>query len=130
MANSISFVGRIGQEPELKDVGSNTVLEFSAASDVGWGDRKVTNWFRCSMWGKRGQNLKQHLTKGKQVFITGELSLRKFTDRDGNERLSPEVNVNQLDFVSGGQDRPMDGGSAPAPQAAPATPATDDDMPF
>ncbi len=132
MSNNISFVGRLGSDPELKHVGDYTVLELNVANNTGFGDKKITNWFRCTIWGNRGEKLQSFLSKGKQVFITGELSLRKFTNNDGVEKTSAEVKVDQLDFISGG-----DGGSnsdydspAPANQAAPSSPETDEDLPF
>lgn len=133
MSNNISFVGRVGSDPELKDVGSSTVLEFRVANDTGFGERKTTNWFRCAYWGRRAQSLQPYLQKGKQVFITGELTLRKYTDREGVERWSPDVNVNQLDFVGGNPNGQNGGGQEGASQSAPApapSPETDEDMPF
>jgi single-strand DNA-binding protein len=132
MSNSISFLGNIANEPELKEVGQNSVLEFSLANNVGFGDRQVTNWFRCTMWGKRAVSLQPHLNKGKQIFVIGQLSLRKFTDREGVERISPDVRVSEIEFVRGGQG---DSPSAPAASTGaastpPATAETEDDMPF
>ena len=127
MSNSISFVGRIGQDPELKDVGSSQVLEFSIANDTGFGDRKTTNWFRCAYWGKRGASVQQYLSKGKQVFITGELTLREYTDKEGAKRISPDLNVSALDFVGSNGESQAPG--QPAPQA-PSSPETDENMPF
>jgi single-strand DNA-binding protein len=139
MSNNLSFLGRIGNDPELKQVGQTELLEVNVANNVGFGDRRSTNWFRCTIWGKRAQSLKQYLTKGKQIFVTGQLTLREYTTKEGEKRISPEVSVDQLDFVSGG-DNQGDGnayGGAPATNqnAAPAAPApasaeTDDDMPF
>ena len=137
MSNSISFIGRVGNDPELKEVGQNSVLDLSIANNVGFGDRQITNWFRCSLWGKRAVSLKPHMTKGKQVFVTGQLSLRKFTDREGVERISPEVRISELEFA-GDRNFSGDGGdsySTPSTQSGPATtppatPETEDDMPF
>lgn len=133
MSNSISLVGRVGQEPELKHVGDYSVLEFSVANDVGFGDKKVTNWFRCTVWGKRATSLQPYLNKGKQVFVIGELALRKYTTNEGVERISPDLRVDKLDFV-GDRMASEATNEMPSPSAAPAspapTPATDDDMPF
>lgn len=135
MSNSISFLGNIANEPELKEVGQNSVLEFTLANNVGFGDRQVTNWFRCTMWGKRAVSLQPHLAKGKQIFVIGQLSLRKFTDREGVERLSPDVRVNEIEFVRGGNgggdsyaSTPAAAGAATTPPAS--SPETEDDMPF
>ena len=127
MSNSFSFVGRIGKDPELKDVGQSQVLEFSIAHDVGFGDRKVTNWVNAKIWGKKGVGLSQHLTKGSQVFVSGELTLREYADKEGAKRLSPDLNVNALDFVgSKGESRDED----PTYEQKPASPETDSDLPF
>ena len=139
MSNNLSFLGRIGNDPELKQVGQTELLEVNVANNVGFGDRRSTNWFRCTIWGKRAQSLKQYLTKGKQIFVTGQLTLKEYTTKEGEKRISPEVSVDQLDFVSGGDNQGGDNtyGGAPAANqnAAPAAPApasaeTDDDMPF
>lgn len=101
MSNNLSFSGRLGGDAELKEVAESQVLEFSVASDVGYGDKKTTNWFRCAIWGKRAEALEQYLKKGQQVFVTGSLTLREFTDKNDNERISPDVRVNELDLMGG-----------------------------
>ncbi len=97
MSNSITFIGRLTRDSEKKDVGSG-LLSFSVANDVGFGDKKVTNFFNCNIWGKRAETLSAHLTKGKQIVVYGELQLRKY-EKDGVERISPDVNVSNIDFA-------------------------------
>jgi len=124
--NVISFLGRVGNEPEIKKVGDNDVLEFSIANNVGFGDKQITNWFRCALWGKRATSLNGHISKGKELFVTGELSMRTYTNKDGVEKLSADLRLGAVQFTSGG-DR---GDSAP-PQQQRTTPTDDDgDMPF
>ncbi len=155
MSNSIAFVGHLGQDAELRRVGENTVLEFTVANNVGYGERKITNWFRCNLWGKQAQSLEPMLLKGKQVFVTGELTLRPWTTREGVERLSPDVRCNNVHLIRGGQGEGSGPGSdsqtqepraysgsepAPAPshaskspsssQPASAAPAGEDELPF
>ena len=124
MSNSISFVGRLGSDPELKDVGSSQVLEFSIANNCGFGDKKTTNWFRAALWGKQAASLQPHLSKGKQIFITGELVIRSYT-KDGVEKFSNDIRVSAIDFVSGGGDESGGGSSKPAPAET-----SQDDLPF
>ena len=121
MSNSISFVGRVGSDPERKDAGVSNVLNFRVANDTGYGDKKTTNWFRCGYWGRRGVKLANYLEKGKQVFISGELTIREY-EKDGQKRISPEINVEKVDFV--GSREPSE------PRAAPQTEGEDLDMPF
>jgi single-strand DNA-binding protein len=130
MSNNISFVGRLSKDPELKQVGQNDVLELNVANNIGFGDRKSTNWFRCAIWGKRAVSLQEHLTKGQEVFITGQLTLREYTNRDGVKAISAEIKVGEIEFIGGKKEG---GGSAPAqsrPAPAQSRPETDEDLPF
>lgn len=119
MSNNISFVGRLGGEPELKEVGGTSLLTFSIANNVGFGDRKITNWFRANIWGKQADSLQNHLSKGKQIFVTGELSINSY-EKDGETRYSNDIRVNNIDFVSGGDQGGENSSSA----------QSDDDIPF
>ena len=141
MSNNISFIGRIGNDPELKQVGQNDILELNVANNVGFGDRRSTNWFRCAIWGRRAVSLQPHMTKGKEVFVTGQLTLREYTNRDGEKRISADVKVGEIEFVGGGNREQTQGSSdysssapaassRPAAASAPHSPETDDDMPF
>lgn len=120
MANSISFDGRLGRDAELKSVGETQVLNFVVASDVGYGDKKKTNWFNCAIWGKRGSSLEQYLKKGQAVTCYGEFSSREYEGKNG-KGISMEVRVNELT---------LQGGKSDAPASAPATANDGDDMPF
>ena len=129
MSNNISMICRLGGDAELKAVGSTELLEFNVVNETGFGDKKISSWYRAKIWGKKATSLHDHLTKGKQIVVYGELSLRKYTDKDGVEKMSPEVNVSNLDFCGDKQG----GGSAPAPAPAPSAPTTaetEDNMPF
>lgn len=135
MTNKISFAGRLAANAELKHIPSGEALcSFRVASDVGYGDKKSTNWFTCQIWGKRGESLLAHLAKGQQVTVWGTLTLREWADKDGAKRLSPDVRVDEIALQGGKRE-----GEAPAPAparkpaAAPAGSGFDDmsdDVPF
>ena len=65
-----------------------------------------------SIWGKRAESLEQHLTKGKQITVYGELKVRKY-ETDKGEGTSVEIRVNEFDF-GGSNDKSSDssGGSS------------------
>ncbi len=103
--NVCTFVGRLGRDSEKKELGDNTVLNFSLASDVGYGDKKSTLWVNCAVWGKRAETLAQYLKKGTSATVVGQLSQRAYTDKEGAEKLSLELRVNEIDFQN-----PKEGG--------------------
>lgn len=72
MGATVMVSGRLGGDPEVKQVGGSMVLEFSLAEQV---DRDTSRWWRVSVWGKRGEVLHEHglLFKGRHVSVVGEL---------------------------------------------------------
>jgi single-strand DNA-binding protein len=58
-----------------------------------------TIWFRVTAWGRQAETAAEYLAKGRQVYIDGRLRLEQYTDREGNLRISPEVNANDIHFL-------------------------------
>lgn len=103
--NHITFDGRLVADPELRYTPSGeAILSFRVGSDIGFGERKTTNWFSCQVWGKRGETLKNYLSKGKQVTVYGQLTLREWQDKEGIKRISPDIRVNELTMHGGRED--------------------------
>lgn len=76
--NSAIFVGRLGKDCEVKTFdGGKSVINFSVAIDVGFGDKKETLWIDCAKWGEK-TGVATYLKKGQQVAVIGEIGLRKW----------------------------------------------------
>ncbi len=74
---NITIAGGITRDSEMRRTQSgDAVLGFSVAVDDGFGDRKTTLYFECSLWGKRGDTLAPMLKKGTKVAVSGEFSTR------------------------------------------------------
>jgi single-strand DNA-binding protein len=60
---------RLGKDSVLRTVPNSDkqVLQFTAAYDVGYGDRKRTQWINVSYWGRGNDKLQQYLLKGVRV---------------------------------------------------------------
>ena len=127
--NIWAFTGNLGHDASLKHVGDTTVLEFSVAVASGWGDKKATTWVRCAYWGKRGEAVAPFLTKGSQVGVTGEATLREYERKDGTGTgYSMELRVADLTLLGGKPEQPAATGFRR--EAKPDTPMADDDIPF
>lgn len=97
--NVLNAIGNINN-PELRFLPDTTpVLQFSFALNSGYGDKQVTTWLNCSLFGKRAQTLSDMVKKGDRVGITGELTNRKYTDKNGVEKYSLDVRVNDLTLL-------------------------------
>jgi single-strand DNA-binding protein len=117
--NKITIVGYLGRDPELRYTPSGTpVCDFSVATTERKGRREgeegeeITTWFRVNMWGRQAELANQYLQKGRLVYVEGRLTLREYTDRDGNKRTTLDVHGTDLRFIgSRGDDMAAAGAS-------------------
>lgn len=121
---TITISGNLGKDAELRQTqGGDDVLGFSVGVKQGWGDKASTNWFRCSVWGKRARTLETYLRKGTKVVVQGELTIGSY---EGKPQF--DVRANEVEFMSKGEgsgDRQADSRSR-----GPAPDDLDDDVPF
>lgn len=98
MSITISAVGNLGRDPEIVfgDNGKRRA-KFSLACSRKRGGEELTTWLSCTVFqdGLVGV-VESYLAKGKQVFVSGELSMRPYTAKDGSEKLSADVIVDRL----------------------------------
>lgn len=104
----MTVTGRLGRDAELKTMQSGKkVLSFSIADDIGWGDKKRTQWISCALFGDRAEKLAQYLTKGSMVECVGTPSARGW--KKGDEvQASIELAVSEVKLHGGAKsDRPV-----------------------
>ena len=53
-----------------------------------------TEWHRIVVWGKLAEVCRQHLSKGRQVYVEGRLQTRSWEDQQGQKRYITEINAN------------------------------------
>ena len=112
MSNSISFVGKLGKDSERKATQNGQMLKFSVAENVGWGDRKTTNWWNCTLFGKQAEgSLMDYLTKGASVFIVGEVSFPEYEGKTYNN-----VTIKHIELVGSRSDSQQQNVAPKAPQ--------------
>lgn len=147
--NSICIAGNLGKDAEVRFLpNGDAVASFSVADSQG--KDKPSIWWNCSLFGKRGESLAQYLVKGQQVTVSGTISEREWTDKDGNKRKSMDIRVADVALQGGKRDSSgTEGyqggtgqrdasapapkgyqGTRPAPKQAPNFSDMDDDIPF
>jgi len=86
--NSCSFIGRLGKDPEIKNMpNGNAVANFGIAVGDDYKDKQgqkveQTNWVNVVIFGKLAEICGQYLTKGSQVYINGKFVTRKWQDKE------------------------------------------------
>jgi single-strand DNA-binding protein len=112
--NNLSITGRLTRDSEQRYLPDGTaVLSFSVANNTGYGDKQKTDYFNCSLFGKRADGkLHEYLRKGQEVAISGEVSLNEYQTKEGEKKASLRVRVNDITLVGSSS------GSVPAKQTA------------
>jgi single-strand DNA-binding protein len=107
MMNEITFIGNLGNDPELSYTkNQKPILNFSVAVNRSWKDKEgnlktKTIWHKCRRWGNVAEKNNSNLKKGMRVFIKGELSYDSWTDKEQNKRRDAVVEVDYLERFSG-----------------------------
>ncbi len=117
---NITLTGRLGKDPEAMGSSEKQVVKFSMA--VNGYKKDQTSWFTCEVWGKLGDVVLKHCSKGKQVAVSGTMRIDNWTDKDGNNRQTPVVNVRELTFLGSADEA--------KPKQAPKKEIKADDIPF
>ena len=99
--NSVNIMGRIATDLALRPVRSSAgvVLNFRVAVDRYAGGGKVTDFIRCTAWGKTAERICTYLTKGNMIAITGSLTTGDYIDRNGIRRFTTDIFVRDFYFT-------------------------------
>lgn len=107
MKNQVFLIGHLGQNPESRTFqNGGMVAEFSLATQDGYRDpstdewKETTDWHRVKLSGRLAQVVMDYCQKGSLVFVGGKLKTERYTDREGTERRSTYVRVNEIKLLS------------------------------
>jgi single-strand DNA-binding protein len=100
----ITVVGNLTADPELRYTQSGqAVANFTIASTPRTLDRQTNEWkdgealfLRASCWRDFAEHVASSLTKGSRVIAQGRLKQRSYQDRDGNNRVSIELDIDEI----------------------------------
>ena len=149
--NKVILVGNLGKDPEIRSTqDGREIASFSIATSESWkdkssGERKEkTEWHNIVVFNPQLVTVvKNYVKKGSKLYIEGALQTRKWTDKDGHDRYSTEVvlqnfngNLTMLDSKRDGSSNDNAGYNqsynqpASAGASKPASELLDDEIPF
>jgi single-strand DNA-binding protein len=135
--NVFTFTGNLGRDAEQRYTPSgDSVVTFSVPVKSGFGDKAITSWIKCTLWGKCGDSVLPYLKKGQLVGVSGEFQCREYQDKDGQQRYSNEVRVNDVNLLGKRGESNDENAQAPqrnaqgAPPQSKAYDGLSDDIPF
>ena len=108
MLNHIIIMGRLTRDPELRRTGSGVaVVSFTLAVDRDFkaeGGEKETDFIEVTAWRNTAEFVSKYFTKGRMAVVSGRLQIRKWTDKEGNQRKTAEVVADNVYFADSKKD--------------------------
>ena len=109
MLNHIVIMGRLTRDPELRRTQSGvSVTTISVAVDRDYQSRdsqeKQTDFIDVVAWRQTAEFVSKYFTKGRMIVVEGSLQSRKWTDRNGQNRVSWEIQANNVYFGDSKRD--------------------------
>lgn len=104
MINSVTLVGRLTKDPELKYTPSNVaVATFTLAvsrpfANQQTGDRDA-DFIQCVVWRKQAENLSKFVGKGGLIGVQGRIQTRTYDDNTGARKYITEVLCDTVSFL-------------------------------
>jgi len=101
MSNTITVVGNLTGEPELRFTSAGTAMCTGSIADnrrfqVNGEWQEETSYINFVAWRELAENAAASLVKGARVVVTGRLQQRDWTDKDGNTRKSYDLVVDEI----------------------------------
>lgn len=140
--NKVILIGNLGADPEIRrTLDGKPIANLRLATSESWRDKSTgerkekTEWHRVVIFSEGLCKIaEQYLKKGSKVYVEGALQTRKWTDKDGVEKYSTEIVLQNfggvltmLDTRSQEQDS-GDKSPSRAPERRPATASKRDDI--
>lgn len=112
--NNIQLVGRLTRDPELTYTPGNglAIVKFTLAVNRPRFDKnkpQEADFINCVCFGKRAEAIANYVQKGYRFGVIGRLQINKYTDKEGNNRWSTDVIINDFEFM---QDKVNGGNSS------------------
>jgi single-strand DNA-binding protein len=108
--NKVILVGRLGKDPETRYMtNGEAVTNATLATSENWKDKsgekqEKTEWHNLVFYRSLAEIAGEYLRKGSQVYIEGKIKTRKWQDKEGKDRYTTEIIVNELQMIGGKHD--------------------------
>jgi len=110
--NSCSFIGNLTRDPEVKYLpNGDAVANCSIAVNESWKNKagekqERAEFINLTFYRKLAEIAGQYLKKGALTYVEGKMQTRKWQDKEGVDRYTTEIIVNQMQMLGGKSDQP------------------------
>ena len=137
MLNVVAIMGRLVADPELRTTQQGiNVCSFRIACDRNFarqGEQRQADFIDIVAWRQQADFVCKYFHQGDMIAIEGSLQSRKYTDKDGNNRIAIEIVASNISFCggkNGGNANTATTNDAPATMVANAPSEDNDELPF
>ena len=113
MLNTITIMGRLTRDPELRRTSSGVaVASFTLACERDFapqGADKETDFIDVCAWRYTAEFVDKYFSKGQMAVVTGRLQIRNWQDKEGNKRRSAEILAGHVYFCEAKRDKTTQG---------------------
>lgn len=95
----VSGIARLIKDPESRQAGSSSVCKFTVVENKKYKDKETATFLDCESWGKQGEVIQNHFSKGSRIYLVGELEQENWEDKEGQKRSKVKVKVSDFKFV-------------------------------
>lgn len=108
--NQCNFTGRIGKLEIRYTQDKSPITAFSIAISKSRKDNSgqwinETTWINCKAFKQIAEYINNHAQKGSFVRVTAAYQENKWTDKSGQQRISPEFLVNDVEILGNRKER-------------------------
>lgn len=135
--NRCDFIGNVGKIETRYLTSGDAVVNLSLACNESYKDKtgekvEKTEWVNVTIYGKLAEIAGKYVEKGKQLYISGRMSTRKWTDKQGIDRYTTEIIATDMKMLGSKGSGEQAAESKPQQQKSGGTGFEDmeDDIPF
>ena len=102
MLNVLILLGRLSKDPELRQTGETTIVNFDLAVDNVRKEKdgtRGTSFFKVVCLGGTAENVSKHLHKGSKVIINGYIQQRSYMSTDGQKKTVYDIVADSVEFL-------------------------------
>lgn len=129
--NKVMLIGNLGQEPKIYETNTGgKIASISLATKESWKNKTTgmpeekTTWHSIVFYNKLAEICASLLQKGAKIFVEGKIENRKYTDKEGIERMQTQIVANEMQLLDAKKSANDANGNIKAEQVE------DDDYPF
>lgn len=103
--NRVILLGNLGADPDIRTFENGTkVARLRVATTETYKDKngqrhENTEWHTVNLWRGLADVAERFLRKGSTVYVEGKIRSRQYQDRDGNDKMSFEIEADNMTMV-------------------------------